>query len=521
MSEDTMDDPIDVGLILDQSVVDSRSDSKVIGVGEKRSFDEAGEKAGHVRKKTKMRDLEEVFRAEGIDRHFSKPSGCKETKTNHSSHFSKRQETSQSKEGLTSGTTDAVTGENTLSMLAHAAYLSGTALDPNPEVSSNSAVQDPSYRNKMHDHVKPWEGSECGSSTGPLEQNGSLQKWNELKKNGFLSSSSHGSIPLPKHRGKKRKDDSVKKHMEIAKREQVNRFSKVAAPSGLLNGLNPGIINHVRNSKQVHAIFAALMRSEKRKKGNEKKLTSNSESGVKEHAERRNDSVCSETHEYQILSRVHTISLSSRPMVACRDPDIMKKRDCNETSGVSHLASDNTGGKFAGILSPSTVLASQSSTSMSYEISSNQERESNLSIKGANVASQWLELMFQDIKGRLAALRRSKKRVESVIQTELPFLVSRECSTNQERDFHRARWSAIFGQMEKTLTEEGLYLENWLNQVKEMRMHCELGLQYVNWHSLQLLVRPEYDPSRLMKVNAEREIAMKAAAASIYSVCNS
>ncbi|KAF6176462.1 hypothetical protein GIB67_011396 [Kingdonia uniflora] len=36
--------------------------------------------------------------------------------------------------------------------------------------------------------------------------------------------------------------------MEIAKKEQVARFSKIAAPSGLLNGLNPGIINHLQLS---------------------------------------------------------------------------------------------------------------------------------------------------------------------------------------------------------------------------------------------------------------------------------
>jgi hypothetical protein len=124
----------------------------------------------------------------------------------------------------------------------------------------------------------------------------------------------------------------------------------------------------------------------------------------------------------------------------------------------------------------------------------------------ADVASQWLELLHQDIKGRLSgnalftiiqgcseffffsspvcdcftnnffdnvycsvntALRRSKKRVRAVITTELPFLISKEFSSNQENenstdrfshsasaDMHHAKWSTMFDQMEKALTEE-------------------------------------------------------------------
>lgn len=65
------------------------------------------------------------------------------------------------------------------------------------------------------------------------------------------------------------------------------------------------------------------------------------------------------------------------------------------------------------------------------------------------------------------ALRRSKKRVRAVITTELPFLISKEFSSNQENenstdrfshsasaDMHHAKWSTMFDQMEKALTEE-------------------------------------------------------------------
>lgn len=70
-----------------------------------------------------------------------------------------------------------------------------------------------------------------------------------------------------------------------------------------------------------------------------------------------------------------------------------------------------------------------------------------------------------------AALRRSKKRVRAVITTELPLLVSREFSSNQENDLqminstaghfdqasadaHSVRWNTLFGQMDKALSEE-------------------------------------------------------------------
>lgn len=99
----------------------------------------------------------------------------------------------------------------------------------------------------------------------------SMSIWKQMKQNGFLSSSHDGvSVPLiPKPRGRKRGNESViKKKIEIAKREQVDKFAKVAAPSGLLNGLNPGIINHVRNRKQVHSIIENLVRSTKNKNKN-------------------------------------------------------------------------------------------------------------------------------------------------------------------------------------------------------------------------------------------------------------
>ncbi|EPS58863.1 hypothetical protein M569_15949, partial [Genlisea aurea] len=58
----------------------------------------------------------------------------------------------------------------------------------------------------------------------------------------------------------------------------------------------------------------------------------------------------------------------------------------------------------------------------------------SLSIKAANVATQWLELLIQDTRGRLAALKRSKKRIRAIIYTELPLLLSREFSCPSQKD---------------------------------------------------------------------------------------
>lgn len=119
---------------------------------------------------------------------------------------------------------------------------------------------------KEHKQFKSNDVSETGSCTGPLKEKDPMRLWMEMKQNGFVSSS-YGGIPMPKKRGRKSKDDILKKRLELARKEQVDRFSKIAAPSGLLNDLNPGIINHVRNKKQVHSIIEAIV-SEKNENAN-------------------------------------------------------------------------------------------------------------------------------------------------------------------------------------------------------------------------------------------------------------
>ncbi|KAF5959744.1 hypothetical protein HYC85_000953 [Camellia sinensis] len=420
----------------------------------------------------------------------------------------------------------------------------GFGWDLNAEDVSNSLNQDPFYPYKNHENLKSGDASECGSTTGPLEEKDPMRVWKEMKLNGFLSSS-HGGIPVPKPRGRKSKSDGLKKKMELAKREQVDRFAKIAAPSGLLNELNPGIINHVRNSKQVHSIIEALVRSEKLENRHAKQANSTKSGRTMENVNDLGINRVGLSHDDGSLS---TLSASESVLFnhSGRHSDLSKlerwtfgKTSCSS----SHANQDNKDDILALKLSSSITMASENTSSLSNEESANLTSVSSLSVKAASVASQWLELLHQDTKGRLAALRRSKKRVQSVIHTELPFLMSREFSCNQENDpcvmknsaagcsdnasvhadVHQARWSALFEQMDKGLSEEEKQLESWLNQVKEMQLHCERGLQHFHYSAFQdsQWLGTSDNNSRLEEVNnSERELAITAAAASIYSTCN-
>ncbi|KAI3783542.1 hypothetical protein L1987_42626 [Smallanthus sonchifolius] len=333
--------------------------------------------------------------------------------------------------------------------------------------------------------------SECGSSCNLGGEGDSMRVWKEMKRNGFLSSS-HGGVPvpiIPKPRGRKKgKESVIKKKIEIAKKEQVDRFAKVAAPSGLLNELNPGIINHVRNRKQVHSIIENLVRSAR------------SES---KHGGRKQDvgKECCQDEEHN-------------------DQDVVafNKLECEDDVLALKLSSSGT--------------MTSNASSLSHEESGNVSTVNSLSIRAASVASQWLELLHRDIKGRLAALRRSRKRVQTTIQRELPLLVSTELVSNQENnssengqfdkgnaDLHRARWGILFDQMDNALSEEEKQLESSLNQVNEMLIHCENGL--LQFHPENGLQKRTNDHRNLKgESSAYKDLAVQAAAAAIYSTSN-
>lgn len=541
--------------VSDQSVGITGSGAKVIA-GEKRGRVRVEERTGLCHKRVKMRDLESVLRTEektemGTSNVVTDPAlrlidlnanivASSNAAASHVEETNKLASLEKKDNGHEEDTMKS----------------KGFALDLNAEDVSSSINHESSYPCKNSAYVKSKDDFECASSVGPLDENESMRIWNEMKQNGFLSHS-HGGAPMPKLQGRKSKSDGIKKRIELAKKERVDRFAKIAAPSGLLNGLNPGIINHVRNSKQVHSIIEALVKSEKRENAHGRSKVPSYKGGLKDHSERNKDQ---ESIDGPGASRFNPV-LEDLPGSRCTSgylTSLNKSISLNSVftggGGGSCMVDTRVPGKMvyhpnpnigtdddalALKLSSSTTIASDNTSSLSNEESANLASVNSLSIKAANVASQWLELLHQDIKGRLAALRRSKKRVRAVIQTEFPCLFSREFSSNQENSSygsqsssvghfenatahaHRARWTALFDQMDRALSDEEKQLESWLNQVRQMQLQCEQGLQkYGAPHGLHQLGMLQND-CRLEKAeSSETDLAVRAAAASIYSTCN-
>ncbi|KAK3155942.1 hypothetical protein QOZ80_2AG0100770 [Eleusine coracana subsp. coracana] len=392
-------------------------------------------------------------------------------------------------------------------------------LDLNVVDSSDAAEINPFFPYKKLGQSKVSDPSECGSTTG-IEESESHRKWREMKQNGFLSSS-HANVVVPKPRGRppKRKRDEELKKGAIAQNSHTNKFMKVAAPSGLLSGLNPGIINHVRNSKQVYSIIKAMVHSEKLENESQPVYTSRTGERGKEVSDRGHD------QNYEGLMKCHFMM---------RDNNAAFHQVLPTASQFFPEDGDNL--KLQ--LSSAVTMDSDRTCSTSADgLASNHDYMTLLSVKAASVASQWLELLHQDIRGRLAALKRSRKRVRNALHTELPYLISTEFSSNQENESsianaseagcvdkavseaHVARWRSLFVQMDKALQEEGKHLENRLKQVQEMQSSCDKGLKHMTCDApllgpmaeLWKLKNPEF---------SESEWAVQAAAASIYSTCS-
>ncbi|XP_022879768.1 uncharacterized protein LOC111397204 isoform X2 [Olea europaea var. sylvestris] len=406
-------------------------------------------------------------------------------------------------------------------------------LGVNAEDISSSINHDPFYPYKTYEYSKSRNNSDCRSSIGLLEVKDPMRVWNKMKQNGYLSTS-YGAAPMamPKPRVRKSKNDVMKRNIELAKKEQADMFAKVAAPSGLLNGLNPGIINHVRNSKQVRSIMEALVRSESKQSNLTK--CSMEEFSDKKDPDKTN---CLRVNGEDILSISRPSSSKSTSLnseLTGGNSFSFKGETKIFESNPSYSCTKKEDDGLVLKLSSCGTLASENISSLSNVESANlSSAVTSLSVKAANVASQWLELLSQDIKGRLQALRRSKKRVRDVINTELPCLMSREFSSNQENDLYAegsnfchpdkaminalfVRWRTMFGHMDKALSAEESQLESWLIQVKEMQLWSE---PILSKHSG--LQRAGPNNCRSEEANdSESDLAIRATAASMYSTCN-
>ncbi|CAF2298115.1 unnamed protein product [Brassica napus] len=98
-----------------------------------------------------------------------------------------------------------------------------------------------------------------------LERQESMQQWMEMKRNGYLSGPLGGPVASrPRKRKKRRGDDSSNKTNQVPNKKKDQHVDVTAPPSGLLAGLKPGIIKHVRSKEEVYSSLEALIRDSAR-----------------------------------------------------------------------------------------------------------------------------------------------------------------------------------------------------------------------------------------------------------------
>lgn len=120
--------------------------------------------------------------------------------------------------------------------------------------------------------------------------------------------------------------------------------------------------------------------------------------------------------------------------------------------------------------------------SLRHEGAQRMESQLLMPVSGANVATCWLELLSLDVKGRLAALKKSKRRVGSVIESgeldlDAPLVPGSAISLptlNHPADGQPPvdSWRKVFESMDRALTLEGQKLKSWLQQIHVMQGDC-------------------------------------------------
>ncbi|KAH9294760.1 hypothetical protein KI387_038348 [Taxus chinensis] len=415
-----------------------------------------------------------------------------------------------------------------------------------------------------------------------------------------LSIPLRGTLLLP--RGQKRarrfpvqfkrlKNEVLLQKKEVAKKETVSKFSRVTAPSGLLADLNPGIINRVRNSKQVHAIIEAVVgpdvltayEDSKQNYIQEPKINAQRRTLGESHPTDKVDNDHSEVvdlhngnndalHRHEQFGSVEGLKwkLEERMTTAmdahlqseerltdaslldeafeCLDAraDMIPPIGCNRNQfylkqvAGEHCNKQGTFNCHCHYCHPGESSGTDSTCSAS------------LSRKAATMASHWLEVYYQDVKGRLAALKRSRKRVRTLIKEVFSYAhldpkssshdhmeLFGKVSNNDkhanmlldvERD-HVEKWRTLFTHMDQRLNVEGTQLETSLQQIKGMQAHCKWGLQEAqagrpddhqaqNPGGLEDKFRHWTQSMVASGKTIERHYAVGAAAASIYSTAN-
>ncbi|XP_010505814.1 PREDICTED: uncharacterized protein LOC104782548 [Camelina sativa] len=364
---------------------------------------------------------------------------------------------------------------------------SSSLLKPKETSESVRGAAEPSLSIPVGDKASPFQM--CSSAAGSLGESDSMRRWMEMKRNGFLSgplggvaapSSTVASVPVEvpaqkQPKNKRRGGDSLKKRNEVPRKEQQ-------------------LVDRFANVTAPSGLLTEL------------------NPGIINHV-RTKKQVCS---VIEALIR----SANDNATLGKRHANLNVRESIREDRALAFKL-------------PSTGM-SDSTNSIS-----NPQQATSLAIEAATVASQWLEFLHQDLSGRLSAVQDSRNRVQNILTTELPLLVSsRESSSNQEdtrqrpntnssgdassdkavTETHKIRWSAKFDQINKALYEEERDLERSLNQVKEMQSRCNEGLRQMDEYSP--FSSQSSDSSFGKDGSQETSMAVQAAAASIFSTCS-
>ncbi|MCO5608959.1 hypothetical protein L7F22_063177 [Adiantum nelumboides] len=310
----------------------------------------------------------------------------------------------------------------------------------------------------------------------------------------------NGSIPRVR-RGRPPKKSNLCPCPEA--KENRNKFARIYGPSGILGKLNPGIISRLRDKKQVQAVLEAVIRGAfingkkenlavKKPEGFD--ATHNAarcREGIKEREAIKKPSnqgyvLKLESEDQNTISSLSLRDDKERQRSAINRAEvdfeiehratlrackIEKQEQCSIESSKQMACPQLTSEQLPMRMSMESLEACevQNNKKCSIETAEDQKSfDSNVSFATGNVASCWLELLRLDIKGRLSALKRSKRRVHGALVSGQ--LDDKMANQGDEMD----KWRAFFLQMEHVLHLEGTRLESWLNQIAHMQLsYCQ------------------------------------------------
>ncbi|OAE22437.1 hypothetical protein AXG93_2381s1330 [Marchantia polymorpha subsp. ruderalis] len=391
-----------------------------------------------------------------------------------------------------------------------------------------------------------------GNFSNYVDANSSLSGRDERMVSGAEYNSHSSCFPrgaadtknIRQRRGQKkaqRESLKVKRSMSMA-----GKFKRLSEPSGFLGDFNPGIIQRVRNSQQIHAVLGALVGVATSKVANEVSRNSSEvldvrlkdarctsgggttfkpepidfkpHLGVQESIAEKDTVCCSrlseDSNRLNLVQNVsHGVEESDgkfsihsgevRDEISRRSKGLILDRRPREGQSVLHTRAEdsqpptgsldrrNDGGPYEFFTSKPEHLDThlQESVSMDENNARSAKASTNppaaCSTAVAGFAAQWLGLLTLDIKGRLSALKRSRRRVRAL-------LVSGQ--------FGKTKAIASFG----NVGAEGSYPAETMRAIQD-------PADYITWASEHTRVESAEDKWRALFTNMDGVLCMEAA----------